>query len=255
MVIAVVAVLGLLIGSFLTVVVDRVPRGASIVAPGSACGACGRQLGPLDLVPVVSWVALRGRCRSCRAWIGWEPVVVEVVTAAVFVALAIRFDDEWWALAAHLVLGATLVAQSAIDLQTKRLPREITYTSIVLGAPLLVVASLVADEPERIGIAAFGAVIATAIMGAIHVASRGGMGDGDVRLAPLLGMYLGWQNPGIVPLGLFVGFIAGAIVGVLVIALGRGGRRTAVPFGPFMAFGTFVAVFAGQWMVDRVLAR
>jgi leader peptidase (prepilin peptidase) / N-methyltransferase len=249
-----VAVAGLLIGSFLTVVIDRVPRGASIAQPGSACGSCGLRLGPLDLVPVFSWIALRGRCRRCQAWIGWEPIIVELVTAGAFVAFALKFDPLW-TIAAHCVLGAALVAQTVIDLHTKRLPREVTYASIAIGFPLLVVASLVADEPRRIAMAVGGAALATAIMGLIHLASRGGMGDGDVRFAPLLGMYLGWQNPGIVPFGLFAGFIAGAVVGVALIIIGRGGRKTALPFGPFMALGAFIAVFAGQWMVDVVLAR
>jgi leader peptidase (prepilin peptidase)/N-methyltransferase len=170
------------------------------------------------------------------------------------VAFALRFD-AWWVIASHCVLGAALVAQTAIDLRTKRLPREVTYTAIALGFPLLVLASSAADEPRRIALAIGGAALATAIMGVIHVASRGGLGDGDVRFAPLLGMYLGWQNPGIVPLGLFLGFIAGALVGIVVIAAGKGGRKTALPFGPFMALGTFVAVFIGQDLVDLILAR
>lgn len=253
-VVVVAAVAGLLIGSFLTVVIDRVPRGASIAQPGSACGSCGLRLGPLDLVPVVSWLALRGRCRRCRAWIGLDPLLVEIATAAAFVAFALKFDPLW-AIAAHCVLGAALVAQTVIDLRTKRLPREVTYAAIACGFPLLVVASLVADEPRRIAMAIGGAALATAIMGVIHLASRGGMGDGDVRFAPLLGMYLGWQNPGIVPLGLFAGFIAGAVAGLVVMAIGKGSRKTALPFGPFMALGALVAVFAGQSWVDLVLAR
>jgi leader peptidase (prepilin peptidase)/N-methyltransferase len=253
-VVVTVALAGLLIGSFLTVVIDRVPRRVSIAQPGSACGSCGLRLGPLDLVPVFSWIALRGRCRRCRAWIGWEPIVVELATAATFVAVALEFD-ALWAIAAHCVLAAALVAQTVIDLRTKRLPREVTYTAIAIGFPLLVVASLVADEPRRIAMAVGGAVLATAMMGIIHVASRGGMGDGDVRFAPLLGMYLGWQNPGIVPFGLFLGFTAGAIVGIAMLIAGRGGRKTALPFGPFMALGGFAAVFVGQQIVDVVLAR
>lgn len=250
----VVAVLGLLIGSFLTVVVDRVPQGRSVVRPGSACGSCGLELGPRDLVPLLSWAVLRGRCRRCQASIGWDAPVLELATAGTFVAFAVRFD-AWWVIASHCVLGAALVAQTAIDLRTKRLPREVTYAAIAAGFPLLVVASLVADEPRRIATALGGAALATAIMGAIHLAARGGLGDGDVRFAPLLGMYLGWQNPGVVPLGLFLGFIAGAVVGLVVMALGKAGRKTALPFGPFMALGTFVAVFIGQDLVDLILAR
>lgn len=246
--------LGLLIGSFLTVVVDRVPRGASVVAPPSACGACGARLGVPDLVPVLSWLALRGRCRRCRASIGIEPVVVELSTAASFVAFGLHFGATVETVA-FCVLAAALVALTWIDLREQRLPREITYTGIVIGAPLLTIAALIRDEPRRIGMMALGAAIALAIMALIHVASRGGMGDGDVRLAPLLGLYLGWLNPGTVPVGLFYGFVLGAFVGVAVLIAKRGDRRTAVPFGPFLAAGTVLAVFTGQWFVDLLLQR
>ena len=249
------AVAGLVIGSFLTVVVDRVPRGESVVAPPSRCGSCGLRLGPLDLVPVFSWAALRGKCRQCGAKIGIEPIVLELTTAGLFVLMAIRFDDMRAAIPAYWILCATLVAQTWIDLRTQRLPREITYTGMALGAIALVVAAVVLDEPERIWMAALGAAIALVTMWLIYKFSRGGMGDGDVRLAPLLGMFLGWINPGIVLPGLFFGFLAGAIVGVAMMAVNRAGRRTAVPFGPFLALGTIVGIFVGQHFVDIVLAR
>ena len=254
LVIVLATVAGLLIGSFLTVVVERVPEGGSVVAPPSRCGSCGLRLGPLDLVPVFSWLALRGRCRQCKTAIGIEPIVLELATAGLFVLFAIKFEDDA-VLPAFCVLAATLVAQTWIDLKTQRLPREITYTGIALGGVALTVAAIVRDEPERIWMAALGAAIAFALMGAIYYASKGGMGFGDVILAPLLGMFLGWLNPGIVAPGLFFGFIAGAVVGVAMMAGNKAGRRTAVPFGPFLAVGTVVAVFVGQHFVDLVLAR
>ncbi len=152
----VVIVAGLVIGSFLTVVVDRVPRGESVVAPPSRCGSCGLRLGPLDLIPVVSWVALRGKCRRCRAPIGIEPIVIELATAGIFVLFALKFEDTA-PLPAYCILGAVLVAQTWIDLHTQRLPREITYTGIVLGGIALTIAAIVIDEPERIWMMALGA--------------------------------------------------------------------------------------------------
>ena len=245
------AVYGLLIGSFLTVVVDRVPRGASIVSPGSACGSCGLRLGPRDLVPVFSWFVLGGKCRRCRTDIGIEPLVLELTTGALFTATAVRFHLSW-ELPAFAILATGLVALTWIDLRTKRLPREITYTTLLVGAPFLVVAALARDEPRRILWAAAGAVIALAAMGALYVISRGGLGDGDVRLSPLLGAYLGWLGLGYVPLGLFLGFVYGAVVGVAAMAVGRAGRKTAIPFGPFLAAGTITAVFAGRTMIDAI---
>ncbi len=253
--IVVVVVAGLVIGSFLTVVVDRVPQGSSVNAPPSRCGSCGLRLGPLDLVPVLSWLVLRGKCRRCRAPIGIDPIVIELTNMTLFVLMAIRFDDMRAAIPAYCILMAVLVAQTWIDLQTQRLPREITYTGIVLGAVALSIAAVVIDEPERIWMMALGAAIALLAMWLIYALSRGGMGDGDVRLVPLLGMYLGWLNPGIVLPGLFFGFIAGAVFGVAMMAIDRAGRRTALPFGPFLALGTVVAIFVGQHFVDLVLAR
>ena len=254
MVIAYTAILGLLIGSFLTVVADRVPRGKSIVSPGSTCGSCGLELGPLDLVPVFSWLTLRGRCRRCRAKIGVEPLIIEVLNASLFVAFAIKFDLSW-ELAAFCALGAGLVVLSLIDLRTKRLPREIIYATAAIGVPLLCLAALVRHEPRRMWMMALGAAIALTVMGVIYAASRGGMGDGDVRLSPLLGAYLGWLNPGFVGVGLFLGFLLGAIVGVALMAVGGGGRKTAVPFGPFLAGGTILAVWTGQRLIDALLHR
>ncbi len=248
------AVMGLIIGSFLTVVVDRVPHGGSIMAPPSACGACGNRLGPLDLVPIFSWLALRGRCRHCRNPIGNEPLIIEIATAAIFVLFGIKFGADA-ALPAFCILGAALVALVWIDLREQRLPREITYTAFVLSSIGLVIAAIVNDQPERIWQSALGAGIALAIMGVIYLASRGGMGDGDVRLAPLLGLHLGYLNPGIVPVGLFLGFLLGAVVGVAMMAVSKAGRKTALPFGPFLAAGTVIAVFAGQSFVDVIWHR
>jgi len=254
MVTAFTTVLGLLIGSFLTVVADRVPRGKSIITPGSACGSCGLELGPLDLVPVVSWLVLRGKCRRCRTKIGIEPLVIEVANALLFLAFAIKFHLSW-ELAAFCTLAGGLVALSWIDLKTKRLPRAIIYVTATIGLPMLCVAALVRHEPRRMWMMALGAAIALTVMSIIYLASRGGMGDGDVRLSPLLGAYLGWLNPGFVGVGLFLGFLFGAVVGVTLVAVGTGGRKTAVPFGPFLALGTVVAIWAGQPLIDRLLHR
>ncbi len=254
MTIVIAALYGLLFGSFLTVVVDRVPRGASIVSPGSACGNCGLRLGIRDLVPVFSWLVLRGKCRRCRMNIGIEPLILELVTALLFGLFAWKFGLDW-ALPAFCVFGAGLVGLSWIDLRTKRLPREIIYVTAAVGIPLLCIAALARHEPRRMWTMLLGAACALAFMGLVYLLSRGGMGDGDVRLSPLLGAYLGWLNPGLVAVGLFMGFLAGAVVGVAMMARGRAGRKTAVPFGPFLALGTIVAVFIGQRFVDTFMGR
>jgi leader peptidase (prepilin peptidase)/N-methyltransferase len=254
------ALMGLLIGSFLTVVAERVPQGGSVVAPPSRCGNCGLRLGPLDLFPVVSWLVLRGKCRQCKAEIGIEPLVLELATATLFVIFALKFRDDA-VLPAFCILAATLVVQSWIDLNTQTLPRPITLWGTGLGAIALAVAALVNGEPERIWMAALGAFIALALIGGIYwgsslyYGSPQGMGWGDVVLSPLLGMYLGYLNPGIVAPGMFFGFILGAVAGIGAMIAGKAGKQTALPFGPFLALGTVIAVFIGQHFVDLVLAR
>jgi leader peptidase (prepilin peptidase)/N-methyltransferase len=256
-----VVVFGLLIGSFLTVVVDRVPRGGNINHPPSTCGNCGLRLGPLDLVPVVSWLVLRGRCRRCRNPIGIEPIVIELANVAIWVLFALRFQDTLAVLPAFLIFGSVLVAQSWIDIQEQRLPREITFTGIVLGGVALAIAAIVLDEPERIWMAALGAAIALAIIGGIYAGSNAyygkdvAFGFGDVILAPFLGMYLGWLNPGIVAPGIFFGFVLGTLGTIPAMIGGKADGKTMIPFGPFLAMGAVVAVFVGQHFVDLVLGR
>ncbi len=254
MVIAYTTILGLLIGSFLTVVVDRVPRGKSIVTPGSACGNCGLELGPKDLVPVFSWLMLRGKCRRCHTPIGVEPLILEILNASLYCALAVHFGLSW-ELAAFLVLASGLLALSWIDLKIKKLPRQIIYVTALMGVPLLCIAAIANDEPRRMWMMAVGAACALVFMLLVYAVSRGGMGDGDVRLSPLLGAYLGWLNPGFVAVGFFLAFLTGAIVGVGLMAAGRGGRKTAVPFGPFLAAGTIATIWLGQPMIDLLLHR
>ncbi len=181
-------------------------------------------------------------------------MILELMTGLLFGLLAWKFGVDW-ALPAFCVLGAGLIGLSWIDLHTKRLPRQIIYVTAAAGLPLLVVAALVRHEPRRVWMMALGAVCALAFMGAVYLLSRGGMGDGDVRLSPLLGAYLGWLNPGLVAVGLFLGFLAGAVVGVAMMVGGRAGRKTAVPFGPFLALGTIVAVFVGQRCIDLFMRR
>ena len=186
--------------------------------------------------------------------IGIEPLILELLTSLLFGLFAWKFGLDW-ALPAFCVLGVGLVGLSWIDLKTKRLPRQIIYVTAAIGVPLLCLAAIVRHEPRRIWMMLLGAAIALAFMGLVYIVSRGGMGDGDVRLSPLLGAYLGWLNPGFVGVGLFIGFFAGAVVGVAMMAAGRAGRKTAVPFGPFLALGTIVAVFIGQRCVDLFLRR
>lgn len=243
--------MGLLIGSFLNVVILRVPAGRSVVRPPSSCGACGAQLTARDLVPVLSWAVLRGRCRHCGVGVPARYAVVELVTAVCFALTAWRIGLAW-SLPAYLVLAAFLVVLSFIDLDTHLLPRRIVYAAGATGVATLAVAAILDEQPERLQWAAIGAIGVLIVFVVIYTAARGGFGFGDVRLGAVLGWYLGWQGLAYAPVGIFLGFALGATVGSALMVLGRAGRRTAVPFGPFLAGGALLAIVAGQPLVDRV---
>jgi leader peptidase (prepilin peptidase)/N-methyltransferase len=239
------AVLGLCVGSFLNVVVWRVPRHASVVQPPSACPTCETRLLPLELVPVLSWAFLRGRCRTCSTTISARYAVVEATTGVLFGLMGARFAGSW-ALPAYLVFTSVLIVLAGIDLDTLTLPRRVVYAGLVAGAGLLTLASLALGQPHRLQDAALGALGAFAFLFLLHVAAPRSMGFGDVRLAALIGLYLGWLGLLQVPIGLFLGFLLGAVVGSVALVASRSGLRTKIPFGPFLAAGAILAVLVGQ---------
>lgn len=241
---------GACLGSFLNVVIYRVPNGESIVRPGSACPCCDTALRPYELVPVISWLALRGHCRTCGIAIGIRYPAVEALTAAMFAAVAYRFERPV-TIIAYMVLVAACIALSVIDLDTHRLPTALVHLTAAVGASALIAASVDVHQPARLAWAAAGAVAVGGTLFGIWWIAPGGMGFGDVRYGATLAMFVGWLGMAYVFVGLVVAFFAGAVGGLGLIATGRAGRRSAVPFGPFLSVGALVAVFAGpqitQW--------
>ncbi len=238
------ALLGLAVGSFLNVVVHRVPRKESVVRPRSRCPGCGTTLAARDNVPVVSWLLLGRRCRSCGRPISIRYPLIELVTAALFAAVAVRLGPDA-ALPAFLVFGAALVAISAVDLEHFIVPNRIVYPALFASVPLLVVAAAVEGEWRSLRDAAVGGVLAWGALLVIHLVSPAGMGFGDVRLAGLIGVHLGWMSLRHVVLGLFLAFLTAAVTGVALIATAVRTRKDKVPFGPFLALGALMAVLFG----------
>ena len=236
--------LGLVVGSFLNVVIHRVPEKQSVVRPRSRCPRCNTTLKPWDNVPLISWLVLRGRCRNCRGTISVRYPLVEAATAALFTAAAVRLGADP-ALPAFLVVFAALLAISAVDLERFIVPNRILYPALFMAAPLLVLAAALDGEWSSLLGAALGGALAWVLLFAIHMASPRGMGFGDVRLAGLIGMLLGWLSIGHVLLGLFLAFLSAAVVGVGLMVAGVRGRKDRVPFGPFLALGAITAVFVG----------
>jgi len=238
---------GLAIGSFLNVVIYRLPRGESLAKPPSRCPRCETQIRWHDNVPVLGWLLLRGRCRACGEPISWRYPAVELVTGLLF-ALVAATQDEAVGIVLGLLLVTALVPITLIDLDTRRIPNAITLPAAV--AALATGLALDIDfVPEQL-IAAAGAFAFFFLAALLYPR---GMGMGDVKLAGVLGLYLGRA----VAPAIFIALIAGVVVGVVIIArLGQAaGRKTAVPFGPFLALGGVVAFFVGDEIVDAYVDR
>lgn len=246
------AVLGLLIGSFLNVVIWRVPRGESIVSPPSHCPGCDRPIRPRDNVPVLSWLLLRGRCRDCGTGISGRYPAVELATAVVFGVLAWRFGFDW-ALPAYLYLGAIGVALAMIDIDVHRLPNAIVLPSYGVAAVLLLIPAVIDGAWGDYLRAALGGLVLFGFYFLLAFIYPSGMGFGDVKLAGVLGAYLGWLGWGVLLIGGFIGFLLGGVVGGGLMLVHRAGRKSKIPFGPFMLTGAFIAILAGQWIFDGYL--
>ncbi len=236
------ALYGIVIGSFLNVVIYRVPAGKSIVRPPSACPECGQPITARDNIPVVSWLVLRGRCRNCSTRIPVRYPLVEILTGAVWLAVALRFGWSW-TLPAELVFVTGLVALAFIDFDHLKLPRVIVWPLGLAVAGLLLVAAAVDHSWHRLLVAVICAAVEFALLFAINFASPKALGFGDVRLGAVLGLALGWLGWRYAFWGFFGANVIGAVVGLALIAARRAGRRTPVPFGVFLAIGAFLALF------------
>lgn len=242
------AVLGAVIGSFLNVVIYRVPAGESVIRPASHCPSCASPIRPRHNVPILSYLVLRGRCAQCRARISPRYPLVEVATAALFVAATT------WAVAsgnapllpALLYLVAIGVALFLIDIDVHRLPNAIVLPSYPVMVALLALASALSGDGWALlrggvgGLALFGFY---ALLALIYPA---GMGWGDVKLAGVLGLMLGYLGFAALIVGAFAGFFLGALAAVVMIAARHATGKTALPFGPFMLIGTLVGIVAGE---------
>lgn len=246
------SVLGLMVGSFLNVVVHRVPRRESVVRPRSRCPSCGTELLARDNVPVLSWLLLRGRCRRCGTSISARYPAIELATGVLFAIAALRFGAAW-ELPAFLVFFAALLALSAVDLELYLLPNRILYPSLFLVGGLLLTAAVADGEWASLRDAAIGGAAAWAVFFAIHVVSPRGMGFGDVRLAGFIGVALGWLSPGHVFVGLFLAFLVATVVSLGLMAFKLRGRKDKVPFGPFLAAGAVLATVVGRPLLDWYL--
>lgn len=234
---------GLVLGSFLNVCIYRIPRGESIAYPPSHCPQCQQRLGPLELIPLLSFLWQRGLCRHCSAPISWRYPLVELLTAVLLTIVYLRFG---WSLELVYYAGLTalLLVISFIDLDTMIIPTPL----IGAGAVWAIAYNLYTQRPLLDWLLA--GVLGFGLFYLIYLFSRGGMGGGDVRLAGLLGLALGLR---LLPCALLIAFVSGAVISLLLLASGRANRKTAIPFGPFLAIGCYVAALWGQSILNWYL--
>jgi len=230
-------IFGLIIGSFLNVVIYRLPQGLSIIKPGSHCFNCKTHLKPLDLIPVVSYVINNGKCRYCDKSIDFQYPLVEILTGIIFIVIFMIYGISYEALKWFL-FASILIAVSLIDLKHYKIPNKI----IVAGLVFLVIFTLLFETNKFID-SVIGLMVTGGVLFLITIIYPRGMGGGDVKLAALMGGYLGWQM-GL--LSLFFASFLGSIVSVILIFLGILNRKSAVPFGPFLALGAFVSLLYGE---------
>jgi leader peptidase (prepilin peptidase)/N-methyltransferase len=257
------ALVGCLIGSFLNVVIYRVPQELSVVTPPSACPVCGHRVRGWDNVPVLSWLILGGKCRDCRAPISLRYPLVELGTSLLFALVAVWASagisvesamsvdgadvaEYGVRLAAFLYLAAVSIALALIDLETHRLPNKIVLPAYVVGAVLLGAAALLAGDLERLLGAGIGLVAMWLAYFLMAILYPGGMGFGDVKLAGVLGLFLGWLGWGPLIVGSFSAFLLGGVFALVLLASRRVTRKGGIPFGPWMLAGAWVGIFAGD---------
>jgi leader peptidase (prepilin peptidase)/N-methyltransferase len=259
------ALLGVLVGSFLSVVIHRVPAGLSVVSPPSACPSCGKRIRPVDNIPILSWLILRGQCRNCAAPISVRYPLVEAGTALAFAGIVawmlsplspvLGVIDAAGSLGifaavllgvAYLWLGAVSIALTAIDLETHRLPNTLVLPGYGIAFLALGVPALLAQDFGRVAIMAAGAVILFGFYLLLALAWPGGMGLGDVKLAGVLGAFLGFSGWAALAVGAFGAFLLGGLLSVILLATRVVNRKSGIPFGPWMIAGAWLGLVVGD---------
>lgn len=236
---------GTIIGSFLNVIIYRIPIGESIISPPSHCGNCDSRLRPLDLIPILSWIALKGKCRCCSSKISYRYPFVELLTGGLFLFtyIAVGIDQK---LVAYLVLGCMLIINTFIDMDHFILPNIILLFGLIAFVLLTVFLPFISWRDSFLG--AFVGAVPLLIL---FLLTKGrGMGPGDVKFMGVIGLYLGWK---LSLLTLFLSFILGGIFGILLLATRIKDKTDAIPFGPWIALAAFISMYWGSDIISWYL--
>jgi len=238
----VVFLFGLVIGSFANVAIYRIPEAKSLWAPRSFCPRCGKTIVWYDNLPLLSYAILRGRCRNCHQSISLGYPLVELITGLLYLAVFAKCGFAWKAeLLPYLFMVTVLVIVSIIDIQKQIIPNKIMYPSIPIGLAAMGIVSLVRGDGNIILHSLIGLAIGGLPLGLLALAIPKGMGIGDAKLAAFSGIFLGYYQA----IGLFFGFLLGSIIGIVLMLIGRKGRKSRIPFGPYLAAGALIALMWG----------
>jgi leader peptidase (prepilin peptidase)/N-methyltransferase len=243
---ALVAIMGAIVGSFLNVCIYRLPRGESIVWPGSHCPVCGAGIAWYDNVPVLSYLMLGRRCRTCQAPIAMRYPLVEAANAAGYVSILWVFGASWTTVL-YCILFSALLVVTGTDLSHYIIPNTITRPGIALGLVGAATVLPVSLKDASLGVAIGGGIIWFLVWVSPYLFGKEGMGRGDVKLVAMIGAFLGWK-PAL--LTIMIGSLAGSVIGISLIGLGLMKREDYIPFGPYLVFGALVSMFFGQPLVD-----
>ncbi|MFZ5994771.1 MAG: prepilin peptidase [Thermodesulfobacteriota bacterium] len=233
---------GLSIGSFLNVLIYRLPLGRSIIRPGSACPNCGAGIRWYDNIPVLSYLLLLGKCRRCRSRISLRYPLVELVTGLLSPAIFFRYGVSWTGLF-YFIFVAALIAIIFIDFDHQIIPDIITYPGIIAGFISSLILPNITYRDSLIGIILGGGILYLIALGYLILAKREGMGGGDIKLLAMIGAFLGWQA---LPFTILVSALLGSVVGIIAIIKTGKDARMAIPFGPFLSIGAILYLFWGK---------
>lgn len=234
-------ILGLVLGSFFNVVIHRLPRGESIVTPPSHCPVCGHRLGVADLIPVLSYLLLKGRCRHCEVRIPPGYLIVELVTGTAFALIFLQHGLTFQT-PSYSIFASLLIIAAGIDYHHGIIPNLIVTIGLVIALPFILLTDVVGTSAAVIGLAVSGG-----LMLAVLLISRGGMGMGDVKLTAMIGLYLGLPRT---MLGLFLAFAVGALAGITLVMLNKKTRQDSIAFGPYLAGGALISLLWGESLLD-----
>jgi len=245
------ALFGLCVGSFLNVVIGRLPAGGSIVHPGSSCPRCGNPIAWYDNLPVLSFLLLHARCRSCQNPISWRYPMVEILCGILFALAYLRFGPSLQ-LASAFVLLSSLVAITVIDLDHQIIPDVLSLPGVALGLLLSLAPGTIGWRASVLGVLVGAGVFLVIIVASSLVLGQPGMGGGDVKLGAMLGAFLGWK---LALLSVLISVLVGGPLAGALLATGRKGRKDPIPFGPFLAVGGAVSLFCGDAALDWYFAQ